>query len=433
MAWKLRQSPRLGKLWLTDTQNAGLASLGTPCPVKADWKAPFYIRHWCDQEQINLIIVGPEGPLAEGAADAMSAPGRAVFGPVQAGAQIEADKAFAKQLMRQAAIPTAEARIFDQYEPARAFVMSRDLPCVVKASGLAAGKGVVVCNDGNDALAALDRMMVQQEFGEAGLKVVVEEKLSGPEVSLLALVDGRTIWILDSAQDHKRVGEGDRGPNTGGMGAYSPTTLLNEKTLSIIEREIFVPTVDALRREGIEYRGVLYAGLMLTPGGPRVLEFNCRFGDPECQALLPRIKGDLVEICWATATGGLANIDLSFDRRACCCVVVCSEGYPGSIETGRAISGLDEAQASAELGEEVILFHAGTKRSGQEVVTAGGRVIGVTALAPTLAAAQAAVNRAAACVQFKGAFFRRDIGSAAVTANEAPRVRAAPAEMKRPH
>jgi len=253
--------------------------------------------------------------------------------------------------------------------------------------------------------------MVQREFGDAGNQLLVEEKLTGQELSVLALVDGRHIWILDPAQDHKQVGEGDTGPNTGGMGAYCPTPLMDRSTLEVIEREVFVPTVDALRREGIEYRGVLYAGLMLTPAGPKVLEFNCRFGDPECQPLMARLKGDLVEILWATATGTLANVELDFDNRIACCVVMCSAGYPGSYEKGKTITGIDEAQAMSDGGGEVIVFHAGTAiNQNGELVTNGGRVLGVTALAKDLPSARDLANAACEKIHFDGAFFRRDIG-----------------------
>ncbi|MDY7108867.1 MAG: phosphoribosylamine--glycine ligase [Planctomycetota bacterium] len=411
LAWKLARSPRLGRLWLTDPSNAALADLGEPCPVPLDIRQSFRLQRWCETEQIHLVIVGPEAPLADGVADALASADRLVFGPTKAGARIESDKTFAKQVMRQAAVPTAEARIFDRPDSARQYVAAHDEPCVVKASGLAAGKGVIVCDTQAEALDAIEHIMVQRAFGEAGEKIIIEEKLAGQEISVLALVDGRTIWLLDPAQDHKQVAEGDRGPNTGGMGAYCPTPLMDAAMLETIEGEIFVPVVDALRREGIEYRGVLYGGLMLTPGGPKVLEFNCRFGDPECQPLMARLRGDLLEICWATAAGGLAEVELDFDDRVACCVVMCSAGYPGSYEKGKLITGIEEAEAMGTQAGDVIVFHAGTKRNEQgELVTSGGRVLGVTALAGDLQAARDLANAACEKIHFDGAFFRRDIG-----------------------
>jgi phosphoribosylamine--glycine ligase len=253
--------------------------------------------------------------------------------------------------------------------------------------------------------------MTRREFGDAGAKVIVEERLSGQEISVLALVDGRTIWLLDPAQDHKQVGEGDTGPNTGGMGAYCPTPLMDAHTLELVEREVFVPTIDALRREGIEYRGVLYAGLMLTPGGPKVLEFNCRFGDPECQPLMARLQGDLVEICWATATGTLADVELDFDPRVACCVVMCSAGYPGSYEKGKVITGVEEATKINPAEGEVHVFHAGTTiNKAGDLVTSGGRVLGVTAVAADLVSARDLANAACERIHFDGAFYRHDIG-----------------------
>jgi phosphoribosylamine--glycine ligase len=371
----------------------------------------FYLQRWCDRNRIDLVVVGPEEPLAWGIADLLSTDGRLVFGPGRAAAQIEADKAFAKQLMRQAAIPTAEARTFADPQSARAYIRARDEGCVVKACGLAAGKGAVVCDTPAEAMEAIERLMVRREFGDAGSRVLVEERLGGQEVSVLALVDGRTIWLLDSCQDHKQVGEGDTGPNTGGMGAYCPTPLLEGPLLEAVQGQIIVPMVDALRREGIEYHGVLYAGLMLTPAGPKVLEFNCRFGDPECQAIMPRLKGDLLEIMWATCTGTLQECSIGFDPRTACCVVMCSEGYPGPSPKGRPIEGVQDAEALSTDSRQVVVFHAGTTTDAQgRLVTNGGRVLGVTALAEDLQAARDLANAACERIHFEGAHYRRDIG-----------------------
>lgn len=410
LAWKLKQSRRLGTLWTTHPGNAGLADLASPCPVEVDAKRPFHLERWCDEAKIDLVIVGPEDPLADGLADALQTDTRMVFGPTKAGARIEADKAWAKQLMRAASVPTAEGRVFEDLETAKVYVEARETGCVVKATGLAAGKGVFVCDDQAEAIKALETIMSDRAFGDAGASVIVEEKLQGQELSVLALVDGSTIWVLDPAQDHKQVGEGDTGPNTGGMGAYTPTPLASGELLAKVERDVLVPTVAALRREGIDYRGVLYAGLMLTPAGPKVLEFNCRFGDPECQPLMARLQADLVEVCWATAAGTLDEVKIDFDARTACCVVLCSEGYPGSYPKGRAITGVDAAEAVAGKGR-ITVFHAGTTRTPDgDLVTAGGRVLSVTALGADLREARDLANEACDRIRFDGAFHRRDIG-----------------------
>ncbi|MEE9131148.1 MAG: phosphoribosylamine--glycine ligase [Phycisphaerales bacterium] len=418
LAWKLRQSPRLQTLWLTDPRNAGLSRLGEPCPVSMDGSNPFQMRRWCERNDIHLVVVGPEAPLAAGIADILASQRRRVFGPTKDAAQIEADKAFAKQLMRQAAIPTAEARVFHDPDSARHYVNAHEDPCVVKAAGLAAGKGAIVCERQDQALAAIDRIMVDREFGQAGDTIVIEEKLSGQEISVLALVDGRTIWLLDPCQDHKQLGEGDVGPNTGGMGAYCPTPFLEPEILTAVQGEIIVPVVDALRREGLKYRGVLYTGLMLTPAGPKVLEFNCRFGDPECQPIMVRLKSDLFEILWATCTGTLDDVSIEFDRRTACCVVMCSEGYPGPYEKGKPITGIEDAEALGDENQQVIVFHSGTRYDNDgQLVTNGGRVLGVTALAEDLQAARDLANAACRRITFDGAFYRRDIGDRVLVAS----------------
>jgi phosphoribosylamine--glycine ligase len=426
LAWKLSQSPRLGTLWIADPSNAALAALGSPRPPELADRGAFHEQRWCDQNDIHLVIVGPEAPLADGIADRLASPTRLVFGPNQAAAQIEADKIFAKEIMRQGAVPTAESRSFDRVEAAREYLLAHDEPCVVKAAGLAAGKGVMVCSTPEEASDAVEQLMVQRSFGDAGGRIIIEERLGGQEISVLALVDGRTIWLLDPAQDHKQVGAGDVGPNTGGMGAYCPAPILDQETMVAIEREIFVPTIDALRRQGIEYRGVLYAGLMLTPGGPKVLEFNCRFGDPECQPLMTRLRSDLIELCWATAAGTLRDLDdIAFDPRTACCVVMCSEGYPGSYAKGHVITGIDEAEALGGGDGRVTVFHAGTKRNAEgDIVTNGGRVLGVTALADDLRTARDLANTACDTIRFDGAFFRRDIGDRVLGTGRPPATQA---------
>ena len=410
LAWKLKKSRRLGTLWVEPGANAGLLELGRVCPEPI--QDMFRLCRWCEKEEISLVVIGPEGPLAADYATKLSdPPRRVVFGPTKAGAQLEWDKAFAKQVMRAASVPTGESRTFSDAEQALAYVATRIDGCVVKATGLCAGKGVVICKTVEEARKAVEDCLVRRVFGDAGATIVVEELLHGPEVSVLALCDGQTFWILDPAQDHKRVGEGDTGPNTGGMGAFCPTPKATNELLRIVQRDVLVPTVDALKRMEIPFRGVLYAGLMITPAGPKVLEFNTRFGDPETQPIMARLKGDMVELCWATATGQLAEVDLSFDSRAACCVVVCSKGYPGDYPKGLEIEGIDEARAiERQPGEDVMVFHAGTARKDGKVVTAGGRVLGVTALAATGARAAELAREAASKIRFAGAFFRRDIG-----------------------
>jgi len=415
LAWKLRQSPRLGKLWVDPAANAGLRQFGTPCPQGFEPRNRFHLERFLEKENVQLVVVGPEALLEQSFADDLSKPPqRLVFGPTRAAARLEWDKAWCKQLLRSANVPTAESRTFNtqQIEAALHYVRSRPDPVVVKASGLCAGKGVVVCDDAKQAEAAVQSMLLNKQHGDASAQVVIEERLHGQEVSVLALVDGSNIWMLDACQDHKQVGEGDTGPNTGGMGAYCPTPLATPEVMQFVEREVMVPTVDALRREGIDYRGVLFAGLMLTHSGPKVLEFNCRFGDPETQALMMRWQGDLLDALWRTAEGTLDGADIGFARGASCCVVVCAQGYPGTPRSGDPIEALPEPIAPNDT-QGLQCFHGGTKPSAQaggQPLTAGGRVIGVTALAPDVQQACANATRHAAGVQFQGAFFRRDIG-----------------------
>lgn len=412
LGWKLKQSPRCGSLYFAQG-NGGTASIGENLdihPERADAKTVDQVQYFTRHHDIGLIVIGPEDPLAHGLADklANAATGADVhiFGPVAAAARLEADKAFAKQLMRAAAIPTADARTFADHRAAVSYAETRETPVVVKAAGLAKGKGVTVCDDSEQAVEAIGRMMRDRIFGEAGETIVIEERLVGQEVSILALVDGRNMYVLDPTQDHKQAGERDTGPNTGGMGAYCPTPLVDDALMSTIEREILVPTIDALRRDGVIYRGVLYAGLMLTAGGPKVLEFNCRFGDPECQPLMMRLRGDLLEIMLATCTGQLDEIDLSWDARCACCVVMASAGYPGDYEKGKPIIGIPDAEAD----KGVKVFHAGTTLKNGNLATSGGRVLNVCALGADLADAQAKANAACEKITFDGAWFRHDIG-----------------------
>lgn len=408
LAWRIAQSPHLASLYVTHHENPGLAALAQPCTAPTEAREHWRLVKWCNQNKIDLVVIGPEGPLAEGLADALATESRLVFGVSKSAAQIESNKAWAKQLMRSSSVPTGEARIFSNYEQAVQYVQSREEMPVIKASGLAAGKGVILPDTLDEAIEALAQIMKQRVFGSAGETVVIEERLSGPEVSIFALVDGRNIYVLEPCQDHKRLLEGDAGPNTGGMGAYSPVSWLDNHMLGRIENEILVPTVDALVREEIEYRGVLYAGLMLTAAGPKVIEFNCRFGDPECQVLMSRLQSDVLAALWATAAGRLDEVELAWDDRASCIVVMAAPGYPGPYKRGLPISGLDEASRI----EDVQVFHAGTKKADGEVVTTGGRVLGVTALAPTLSEARERALQACDLISFEGAQLRRDIGAA---------------------
>jgi phosphoribosylamine--glycine ligase len=360
-----------------------------------------------------LVVIGPEDPLAMGLADRLMAAGLKVFGPTKAAAQIEADKWFAKEIMRHQLVPTAEARSFTDPVAAEEYIKHRDEPCVIKAAGLAKGKGVTICYRTSDALDTIDRIMRKKEFGDAGKRVVVEELMTGPECSILALVERRTIYVMEPAQDHKPVDDGDTGPMTGGMGAYSPTPVVTPAMLTQIERDVLVPVVDGLNREGIEYRGVLYAGLMLTAGGPRVLEFNCRFGDPETQPLMMRLQSDALEMMLAVAEGRLDHVELKWDPRPALCVIASSKGYPGKYPTGVPITGIDDADAMPD----VKVFHSGTKRIGDQVATDGGRILGVTALGHTFADAKRRAYAAMERIKFDGMHYRTDIGHQAVKAS----------------
>jgi len=409
LAWKLAQSRGVDKLYAWPG-NPGTAQVAENVPGDVNDLAG--IEKFARKNQIGLVVIGPEEPLALGLADRILALGIKVFGPSQAAAQIEADKWFAKEIMRQQAIPTAEARSFTDADSAAEYVKIRNVPCVVKAAGLAKGKGVTVCYRVADALETIDLVMRKKAFGSAGGRVVIEELMKGPECSILALVDRRNIYLLEPSQDHKAVDDGDTGPMTGGMGAYSPTPVVTDAMLRQIERDVFIPAIDGLLRDGIEYRGVLYAGLMLTTAGPRVLEFNCRFGDPETQPLMMRLKSDLLEAMLAVADGRLDEIQLEWDPRPAVCVVATSRGYPGSYPTGLPISGIEKTDALPG----VKVFLGGTKLAadGRTILTDGGRVLGVTAIADTVAEAQKLAYRAMELIHFEGMHYRKDIARQAI-------------------
>jgi phosphoribosylamine--glycine ligase len=407
IAWKLTQSKELEKLYIAPG-NPGTEACGENVPIKDNDIDK--LLTFAKEKKVELLVVGPEEPLALGIVNAFEAAGIKAFGPTAAAAQLESDKAFSKQLMRSAAISTAEGKIFDNLKDAKKYIASRDEAVVVKAAGLAKGKGVFVCNDPADGILAAEKIMVQRIFGDAGSRIVVEDKLLGEEASILAFVDGSNIYVMESSQDHKPIGDGDTGPNTGGMGAYSPAPVVTEKLMEQISREILVPIVDAMNRNETPYKGVLYAGLMITAGGPRVLEFNVRFGDPETQPILMRLKNDLLKVLLAVCDGKLDEVTLDWDSRPAVCVVMASKGYPGDYEKEKIITGLDEAGKL----QDVMVFHAGTAKKNGDIVTNGGRVLGVTALGDTIAAAKARAYQAVETIKFDGAYWRRDIANKAI-------------------
>jgi phosphoribosylamine--glycine ligase len=403
LAWKLARSPGLGRM-IAAPGNPGIAAHARCVPIKDT--AIDELVALGQQERPDLVVVGPETPLALGLADRLRAAGLAVFGGSAAAARLESSKAFAKDLMARHRIPTARFGTFTAAAAARAYCRELGAPLVVKADGLAAGKGVVVCRTLEEADAAVGQCLEARVFGDAGRAVVVEEFLEGEEASFFALSDGTTALPLAAAQDHKTVWDGDRGPNTGGMGAYSPAPVSDAPMQARVMAEIVRPTIAAMASEGTPYTGVLYVGLMITREGPKVIEFNCRFGDPECQAILPRLEDDLLALLLAAATGKGLPPALAWSERSSVCVVMTAAGYPGRYETGRAITGVE---AAAGL-DGVTVFHAGTALVGGRLVTAGGRVLGVQALGGDVAAAIRAAYAAVARIRFDGAHYRRDIG-----------------------
>jgi phosphoribosylamine--glycine ligase len=409
LAVKLAASPRVGSLAVAPG-NAGIEACARCVDLAADDLEG--IARFARAERIDLVVVGPERPLCLGLVDRLEREGIRAFGPSGRAAQIEGSKVYAKELMRRYRIPTAAFRSFSDARAAKAYLEGNKIwPVVLKASGLAGGKGAVVCETPEEARETASRFMEERVHGEAGESVVVEEFLAGEEVSVLALTDGQTILPFEPAQDHKRLLDGDRGPNTGGMGAVSPIPSLSSRTLHQIESDVLVPAIHALNREGRRYRGVLYAGLMLTERGPRVLEFNCRLGDPEAQVLLPRLEDDFAELCLRTVEGDLeSHGGLRWDPRAAICVVAAARGYPAKVEAGASIRGLDAVAA----GEDLKVFHAGTARRGGEIVTAGGRVLGVTALGATISSARSRAYAALEKISFEGMQFRSDIGERAL-------------------
>ncbi|MGB2694642.1 MAG: phosphoribosylamine--glycine ligase [Dehalococcoidia bacterium] len=405
IAWKLRQSPRLGDLF-TAPGNSGTADLGANLAL--DMNDHDAIGRACREQRIDLVIVGSEEPLAAGLVDRLAVEGIAAFGPTRAAAEIESSKVFAKELMARHGIPTAPFAVFDDANKARAHVEELDAPLVVKADGLALGKGVIVTHSREGALDAVDAIMVQRRFGSAGERVVIERRLFGRETSAHAFADGQTVAHMPFSCDHKPVFDGDRGPNTGGMGAYSPARWLDDATATIIRNAVTETAVRAMLDEGRPYRGVLYPGIMVTGDGPQVIEFNCRFGDPEAQVLLPRLESDLLDVLWAVASNRLSDIEVRWSDEACVGVVLASGGYPGAYETGFPIEGLDD------LDGDVLVFHAGTRRSDDGAfATAGGRVLTIVARGATLADASEKAYRNVERIRFEGMHYRRDVGATA--------------------
>jgi len=403
LAWKLAQSPGLGRM-IAAPGNPGIAAHARRVPIKDTAIDPLVAL--AQQERPDLVVIGPEAPLALGLADRLRAAGLAVFGGSAAAARLESSKAFAKDLMARHRIPTARFGTFRDAAAARSYARELGAPLVVKADGLAAGKGVTVCRTLEEADRAIAQCLEARAFGDAGLTVVVEEFLVGEEASFFALSDGVTVLPLTAAQDHKTVLDGDRGPNTGGMGAYSPAPVMDAAMQERVMTTIVRPTIAAMAEEGAPYTGALFVGLMITAEGPKVIEFNCRFGDPECQAILPRLEDDLLALLLAAATGKGLPSALTWSAQSSVCVVMTSAGYPGSYETGRAISGVEAAAALPGVN----VFHAGTALADGALVTAGGRVLGVQAVGADVSAAIRAAYAAVERIRFDGAHYRRDIG-----------------------
>jgi len=407
LVWKIAQSPRVGKIYCAPG-NAGIAQMAECLSISAEDVKGLTAR--AEKEKIDLTVVGPEAPLTLGMVDIFRARGLRVFGPSQKAAEIEGSKAFTKELMKKYGIPTGESETFTDPAAAVKYVKGKGAPLVVKADGLAAGKGVIICRTVEEALSALDLILVQKAFGAAGAKVVVEEFLEGEEASFLAFTDGETVLPLPTSQDHKAIYDNDQGPNTGGMGAYSPAPVVTEKVHREAMEKVLIPTVRGMAREGRKYQGVLYAGLMIKDEKPKVLEFNARFGDPEAQPLLMRLKSDLIPVLEATIDGKLSHHKMELEDRASVCVVVASGGYPGSYEKGKVISGLQEAARV----RDAFVFHAGTALKEGRVVTNGGRVLGVTALGNGIQEAIQRAYEAVAKISWEGAYYRKDIGHKAL-------------------
>ena len=414
LAWKAKQSPMVTRVFVAPG-NAGTAHEGSRENVAIKATDIQGLLAFAKAQQIGLTIVGPEAPLVKGVVDAFRAEGLAIFGPTAAAAQLEGSKAFAKDFLARHAIPTAEYQNFTEVEPALAYLREKGAPIVIKADGLAAGKGVIVAMELEEAEAAVRDMLSGNAFGDAGARVVIEEFLDGEEASFIVMVDGEHVLPMATSQDHKRVGDGDTGLNTGGMGAYSPAPVVTDAVHQKVMEQVIMPTVRGMAAEGNVYTGFLYAGLMIdTQGNPKVIEFNCRFGDPETQPIMLRMRSDLVELCLAACAGKLDQVEAIYDPRVAIGVVLAAGGYPGDYQQGKPISGLPVEEAS---GEKV--FHAGSQLAGDTIVTAGGRVLCATALGHTVAEAQQRAYQLAGRIQWDGVFYRKDIGWRAIEREQA--------------
>jgi len=407
LVWKLSQSPRVQKLFCAPG-NAGIAEIAECVAIPADDINA--LAEFAEKNQVDLTVVGPEDPLTKGIVDLFTSRGLKIFGPTRAGAELEGSKVFMKELLAKYNIPSATYQVFSQREEALQYLATLEPPVVVKADGLAAGKGVIVARTREEACQAVDLIMAERAFGDAGNRVVIEEFLQGEEASFIAFTDGKTVLPLPSSQDHKPAYDNDQGPNTGGMGAYSPAPVVTDELHRQVMEKIMLPTVRAMAAEGRPYKGMLYAGLMVADGQAKVLEFNCRFGDPEAQPLLMRLKSDLVEVMEAVVEERLHDVDLDIAPHPTVCVVMASGGYPGSYEKGKEITGLDQAARM----DGVVVFHAGTARKGDKIVTAGGRVLGVTARGEDLPQAISRAYDAVGKISWDGCFYRKDIGRKAL-------------------
>ena len=403
LVWKISQSPKVDKIYCAPG-NAGIAELAECVDIMADdinGLAGFALSH-----QIDLTVVGPEIPLVKGIVDLFESRGLKIFGPSRQAALLEGSKVFSKEIMLKYGVPTAGAEIFSSFKKAKDYIQAKGAPLVVKADGLAGGKGAVVCHSLDQALEATEDIMQKKIFGESGNRILVEDCLFGEEISFIVFTDGENIVPMASSQDHKRIYDGDKGPNTGGMGAYSPAPMITKDLSEKIMQEIIRPVINGLASEGKRYKGVLYAGLIITDEGPKVIEFNVRFGDPESQAVIPRLKNDLIDIINDIIDGRLSAGSLDWDERPCVCIVGASGGYPGSYKKGKLILGLQDVAGA----KDIILFHAGTKLSGQQVLTDGGRVLGVTALGEDIKETIDRAYQAIEKIDFEGIYYRKDIG-----------------------
>ena len=407
LVWKIAQSPKVSQIYCAPG-NAGISKLAQCINIDVD--SINKLVDFAQKEKIDLTVVGPELALSKGIVDEFNRKGLRIFGPSKKATEIESSKVFSKYLMKKYNIPTANYQVFQNSEKAFDYIKQQTFPLVIKADGLAAGKGVFIVKDLVQARDALDALMEEKNFGEAGRQVVIEEFLEGEEVSILAFCDGKTVVPMVSSQDHKKIFDNDRGPNTGGMGAYSPVPFCNHKSEEMVLQKILIPVIKGLQKEDREYKGVIYAGLVLTKEGPKVLEFNARFGDPETQAVLPRLETDLIEILLAVVEGNLSKVNIKWKDKAAVCVILASGGYPGKYQKGKVIYGFEKLENK----KDIIVFHAGTKLQEGKIVTAGGRVLGVTAWDDTISKAKDKAYKGVEKIYFENMYYRKDIASKAL-------------------